>query len=367
MLRVGTTGWNLRTLVDVQVYGGAGQRILHGDSIYAGPVFTTEGPLEFTYPPFAAIVFAPLGWIPSSLWPLCTVVSTAGIGTAIVVWWCKNLHRPQWTGWVLAGFFLSQPIISTLGFGQINVVLAGMAVADIAATQARRNFRGTLVGIAAAIKLTPAFFAVWFVVRKDWVGLRNLVLGAGGATLLTACVLPADSAAYFLDKLHDTNRVGNTAFAHNAALKGVLARLHAPEFLWIILAALVLALVVLVARRVNTPLGTGALLSSSVVAFGALLLSPISWTHHWVWLPLAGVVALTRPDMVRIGAIGLVLGLVGPILFIGAYAGDPHWLLTITTSSYALYAVAFSLSAWRSAHRMVEPSPELPPNSLQKL
>ena len=67
---------------------------------------------------------------------------------------------------------LSQPFRSTLDFGQVNAFLMVLVAVDCLVVRDRR-YRGVLVGLAAAIKLTPAIFVLYFLLRRDWRRVRT--------------------------------------------------------------------------------------------------------------------------------------------------------------------------------------------------
>jgi alpha-1,2-mannosyltransferase len=76
-------------------------------------------------------------------------------------------------------------------------------------------------------------------------------------------------------------------YAANQSIQGILARagldLHAPAgaAAWLALSAVVLVLACLGMRRAFA--GSADAWALSLNTFAALLISPISWSHHWVW------------------------------------------------------------------------------------
>ena len=72
-----------------------------------------------------------------------------------------------WTvGWLLPAALFLEPVRNTLNYGQVNVALMALVAADCLAA-APRWPRGALVGLAAAVKLTPAAFVLFFLLRRD--------------------------------------------------------------------------------------------------------------------------------------------------------------------------------------------------------
>ena len=61
---------------------------------------------------------------------------------------------------------LLEPLRRNTTYGQVNVFLLLLVLVDLVATRARG--RGSLVGLAAAIKLTPMIYIFVFIFRRDW-------------------------------------------------------------------------------------------------------------------------------------------------------------------------------------------------------
>ena len=77
-------------MVDLDVYRRAGSVLLAGGDFYALP-----GPLQFLYPPFAAVLAVPLALLPQAA---VQIGWTAAGALALVA----VLHRFGLTGWVLS-------------------------------------------------------------------------------------------------------------------------------------------------------------------------------------------------------------------------------------------------------------------------
>lgn len=101
-------------------------------------------------------------------------------------------------------------------------------------------------------------------------------------------VLPAAGVDYWTRRLFETDRVGKPWIIANQSLQGLVARLlgePSPGLAWILPAVAVAATGLWLACRVRRE-RWGVLLT----ALTALLVSPISWSHHWVWcVPLIAV------------------------------------------------------------------------------
>lgn len=152
-----------------------------------------------------------------------------------------------------------------------------------------------LIGFAAALKLTPAVFGLYFLLRRQWGPAITSVVSGIGATAAAWLVLPTDSRQYWTETISDPSRIGGLAYSANQSLRGFLARFTGDPLqttLWYILAAVTVIAVALVMLRLIT---VGALTAAVCTnALLALLVSPVSWAHHWVWvLPMLLVVGVS--------------------------------------------------------------------------
>jgi alpha-1,2-mannosyltransferase len=186
--------------------------------------------------------------------------------------------------------FAYEPIRSTIGFGQINLMLMGLVALDCLLPQTRWP-RGALIGLAAAVKLTPAVFVVYFLVRRQYREAGVAVATFLGLGVLGFALAPTDSAKYWFGVLLDPDRIGGATYAYNQCFKAVLQRVMAEgtaqSLLWLGLVAATGVLAAVVARRARAS-GDDVLALLAVATWG-LLASPVSWSHHWVWVVPAAV------------------------------------------------------------------------------
>jgi alpha-1,2-mannosyltransferase len=273
---------------DLLVYQHAGRAFLDGVSVYHSdePV----NGLPFTYPPFAAVVMAPLAWLPAwlaaTLW---TAASVAALATVVVVV-RHALGRPA-PGWLVAlvtcGALAMEPVWQDLTFGQVNLLLMLAILVDM--LRPERRWSGGLVGLAAGVKLVPLVFVVMLVLvgRPRAAGRATLVFAA--TVVVGFVAMPGAAATYWTDDLTRASRVGPPELANNQSVYGALTRIlgEPPQTgLWLAVAGPLALAVLLVGvawwRRGDRVLGT------CLGALAMLLASPVSWSHHWVWaLPIA--------------------------------------------------------------------------------
>lgn len=282
---------DIALVADLHVYVGGAATIGTSHRLYeyryASPV---APPLGFTYPPFAAVVFYPLHLLPfpvlAVMWQLGSVAALYGV-VRLSQLLCGSAggHRVAML-WTAVGIWI-EPVRSTLDWGQINVFLALAVLYAVSST--RWQVSGALVGLAAGIKLTPAISVVYFLGVRRW---KTVVCATAvfGATVAASVLVVGDQARfYFTDLFGDTSRViGSMAASGNQSWRAAISRFlghdagYGPAVLVAI--AVTAALALLAWRAIGTADRLGGIV---LVQLFGLLLSPISWTHHWVWvLPL---------------------------------------------------------------------------------
>lgn len=299
--------------IDIDVYQMGAQAWMQGHSLYHGNVLfhTPIGlNLPFTYPPLAAIVFCPFAWLhmPAAsvaitvLTLVLLIVSTVIVLTRLDVWAASTaLPGPAWLRrcWLaiiitVAATVWLEPITSNFAFGQINVVLMTLVIADCLPRRTPWP-RGLLLGLGIALKLTPAVFLLYFLLRRDNRAALTALASFVVATALGFVLAWSDSWEYWTHTLQHTDRIGEAALNTDQNIAGALARLGLGEqqrfLLWVAASLVVLALTVWAMRRVLRA-DEPALAVVCVALFG-LVVSPVSWSHHWVWgLPTVVVLAV---------------------------------------------------------------------------
>ncbi len=287
-------GWHLGA--DSAVYRAGALTLLHGDPLYTRDVLTALPDwvrLPFTYTPAAAPLFLPLALVPSGLvWGVIAFLSVAGLMVVITVVSSSPGHAPLLgrSRWALpAGTAIAlalEPVWKTLFLGQINLILMAFVVLDVLVLSVRGSrWAGVLIGVAAAIKLTPLIFVPHLFFTGRWKdGLRAVGTFVALEAVMFA-VIPVDAARFWRDSATDPSRVGSVHWIFNQSLNGLVNRASAlaPWSLAVavgVAAVLAVPAVWLVVRLHRRGEDAAALL---VTAFYGLLLSPVSWSHHWVW------------------------------------------------------------------------------------
>ena len=283
---------NGANFVDLHVYlGGADTLNRPGtlyDYVYADQ--TPDFPLPFTYPPFAAVVFYPLTflpfWVVALGWQLGIMAALYGVVrlSQRLLGVIGGIRTAML--WTAVAIWL-EPLRSTFDYGQINVLLVLMIL--LAVYSNRWWLSGLLVGLAAGVKLTPAVAGLYFLGMRRWAAAACSVVVFAATVALSWLVVRDQATYYFTELLGDARRVGPIGTSFNQSWRGGISRIvgHDAGYGAPVLAALaVTAVLAWLAWRAlagdsDRQDRLGLLL---VVQLFGLLLSPISWTHHWVWL-----------------------------------------------------------------------------------
>ena len=409
--------------IDLDVYRIGSAAWLHGGNLYGVLPRTSSGArLPFSYPPIAAILLAPLALVPMPAAVTALTLATVALTALVLRVFLRSLaatpigssmpiapgpsasgpipppHLPRvprvghgrgvsrsgaarrqdrgwlctrgcsqlstivsgWAVlWLLPVTLLLEPVRNTLGYGQVNVALMALVAGDCL-LPAPRWRRGALVGIAAAVKLTPAGFVLFFLLRRDW--------RAAGLAAVSFCACAGigfllawhDSVEYWTSVIFQAGRPGSPAYAANQSIQGVLARAglnpHSPAgaVTWLLLSAVVVGLACGGMRRALAASADAWALSLNALA--CLLVSPISWSHHWVWGETAvlTLAILSVRDLLP-RRLGLAVAAVGAVMF----AVSPQWWLPnggnrelhwaaweqAAGSSYVIFATAVLIAA----------------------
>ncbi|MFV0452445.1 MAG: glycosyltransferase 87 family protein [Propioniciclava sp.] len=280
-------------MIDLDVYRRTGELLRSG-----GDIYDAEG-LPWIYPPFAALFTVPLGLLPLAVAQVAWIAVTVVLLMAI-------LYRLGLTGWTLslaatAALWLAEPVRETLGFGQLGVLLVAAVVLDSMPGPRlwpRRLLpEGVLTGLATAVKLTPAVVAAYeFFAGRRKVGLVAFASFCG-ATALGFLLLPAESLHYWGGLAGgDSGINAGIEFKTNQSIMGAWARLVGELSVGgLVLSALVVVGGVWVSVLVHR--AGEQQLAVCLAGITSLLASPISWSHHYVWIVPLTVVLLRRTEL----------------------------------------------------------------------
>ncbi|MEO5321249.1 glycosyltransferase 87 family protein [Arthrobacter sp. CC3] len=374
---------------DFEVYYYGGGRVLETGEGGVNELYAPRDGLPFTYPPFAALLFAALATMDFGASSML-FIGAALAGAAVVAGWLARHYfgmrtwraafadyRFRTTALVGTGaILLLGPWRDTFVFGQINIILMGVILADFALYGKSRAGEirwpaGLLIGLAAGVKLTPLAFGLYFLVRRDFKALGWMAAGFFGSIALSWAVLPNASLTFWTKILPDTGRIGGPGYVDNLSVKGLLLHIGMPDstltsLVWL---GLSLALVVLAGLVIKWAVDADEnFIAVSATAVLMLLISPVSWSHHWVW------VAVALPSMAfamhrvpsrngRMRTAGWVIVVFSTIAFymtpknLAVWAGaaewgkDPQTQWQLTVSSLGVVCGIAMLAYWALAYR----------------
>ncbi len=369
--------------LDSFVYYEAVRQWLDGGDLYHWYANPPQSLWPFTYTPLAAWIISPLTRLSYQsatvllviATPLCTAVAThvvlrrSGVGP-------RTSH--SLAPWIaLIGVIALEPFPKTMEYGQVNAILMALVAVDLLAIPGHSKWRGALSGLAAAIKLTPAVAILVLLVRREWRAAATMVGSAVGLTVLAGLFAPTETRQFFTWAMWDPGRAGFADYSGNQNLKGAIAR-ALPESAWNPTWAVCSLLTVVAAwflcRRLDRlreaddkagDIGPILTLQVSVVMVLGLLISPISWSHHWVWC---------LPTLMSVGAAAWrwrstvlgVAGIAGIAVFVLAMQwwfpeqnhveqGWPAWAKFVG-SSYSWWALGCGGSLWWASGRRLAAS-----------
>ena len=276
---------------DLRVYYGAMNYWVHGGGqLYDYLVPGTE--YGFTYPPFAATLMLPMSVIGWHAAIGVSLTMTLTVTVLMVAWLVAPIaRRAGWTRWFALAIALGltaafEPVRETVNFGQVNLLLLFLVMADLLfGVRKGSRFGGIGIGLATAIKLTPGIFIVYLLVTRRWRAAAVASASAATATWLAATLAPDASRVFWTDAMWNTDRVGNTAFVSNQSLNGLVSRLDPAEpskALW--LGLVLVAMCVWVWRARRAVKAGDEIAGLALTGIIGCLVSPITWIHHLVWV-----------------------------------------------------------------------------------
>ncbi|RKN46293.1 glycosyltransferase 87 family protein [Micromonospora endolithica] len=372
---------------DMKIYHGAVVWWASGHELYE---FIAPGTtLGFTYPPFAGLVMLPMAHLPVGVAGLVNAAaSIAALAVVLAALLRPIVDRLGWPLWFTVAIATPlavaiEPGRETLGYGQVNLLLFALIIADLVGLRwrARRGthvaptdglllrfvysgaWAGVGIGLATSVKLTPALFIAYLMLTRQWRAAMTAVGTVVTVTLGSFAVVGTEARAYFGGVLWQTERVGAADMTPNQSLAGLLARLYdsieTPGLLWLSFALLMLALGL--SRAANARADGDELTAFTLVGLTTSVVSPISWTHHLVWVIPAIIVladaAIRRRDASRgpasrpgYGGLPGVNGLRPPIWY-PTWTGIRHGVAAIVL--YLLFLVS---PIWPYEHQLPEVS-----------
>lgn len=372
---IGATNWLGRGIdfYDLRIYHGAVRWWASGHDIYR--YVAPDVGLGFTYPPFAAVIMRPMaGLSVETAGRITGAASLAALAFLVALAVGPMCRRHGWRTWYVVALITpplaaTDPIRETIGFGQVNLLLAALVFADLAALRWRarpgavRNTGGFVgfwtsgawagmgIGLAASIKITPALFILYLVCSRQWRAAFVATTTAIGATFAAWMIAGHESWTYFTSILWQTDRVGAADSTPNQSLAGILARLFdaadSPPLVWFTFALVVLALGI--SRAMAAHRDGDEFTAFVLVGLTANAICPISWSHHLIFvvpgLLILADAALRRRASATALLVPRLAGARWPARFGARLAGLPYAALGL-----GVYVVFLASPIWDYSH-----------------
>lgn len=267
--------------VDLAVYQEAVGQLLTGGSLYSSG--------SFLYPPFAGLILLPAGLLPS---PGPAVINlavhlVACIVLALVLLGTAPSRRRDRVDTVLTfllcvlALLASNAVVIGLYFGQVSLAVVTLMVVD---QFLGPRWRGLLTGVAGGIKLIPLIMIPHYLLTRQWRAAANSVGGFAAATTLGVLFAPADSLRYWSGAVPMPVVVDQ----FNKSLSGLMHHWGSSDLRVWLVGAVVIGAAALWRAGQHHRAGEG-LAAVLVLGLASSLVSPLSWMHHLVWWPLAGL------------------------------------------------------------------------------
>lgn len=285
-----------RVPLDLKIYVLAGSEVADGQLLYDNAYI---GDLPFTYPPFAGAVFTALSYL-SDNWII--ILWQLGMGLALFFIFLLVFRERGYgfhpVNWLLSALLTvaalaCQPFQGTLHFGQINIFLMLLVALDFLP---KHRLPGIGIGLAAGLKLTPAFLGLVLLFQRRWWAAGISILTFLATVAVGFWVIP-DASDFWMRAIFDSSRVGDHTNPGAQSIRSLMEREFGIEGgIWWILAVLIVIALTCVAVYIACK-RRNATVAMALTGISSCLVSPFSWFHHWVWvLPLLLAILLTVND-----------------------------------------------------------------------
>jgi alpha-1,2-mannosyltransferase len=355
--------WMLHPLIrkwdlgDLAVYRAAGRAVVHRHSVFGDYVHDQlRVPLPFIYPPFAALLAAPFSWVTEKTGNLAwTAVTVLVLGAVVRTCFEPLLRRfgraaPIAFVLILAALCALSPVEDHLRFGQVGIPLMACCIFDCMVEHPRWP-RGALVGVATAIKLVPGLFIpyLWLTGRRRAAGVAVATFGI--CTLLGVIVTPGDSWEFFHSKIFDAT---SPIFFTNQSLEGIFMRAIGGPWRVVWLVSVVVVLWYGLRAAVDASRAGDELRAVAITGLVSVLVSPISWIHHLVWIiPALAVIVGAGRDWRKTALAFFVAGLfVARLPYFGHDELKTGLVAAVLKDSFGLLCVALLVYLARGARAL---------------
>ncbi len=259
------------------------------------------------------------------LFAVLTMLGFAGSLWLIAARWVPDLLNPVAMGTICLALWFSEPFRYAMFLMQTHVLFFFLVLAALAWADRRPGAAGLLLALAAAVKITPGFLLIYWLLTRRWRAAASM---AGWSAVLAALTVAVAGRTLVTEYLADLHRIGETLLVslnNQSFAAWSMGRFYETDELYdlqifplpaaVRVGSVVLLLLCTVLggwldnKRVKGALPLGAMLA----LVGATVFSPIAWTHYfivliaplmllaeenrllrskWIWVALAAVAVL---------------------------------------------------------------------------
>ena len=171
-------------LSDLNVYLGAAERVLAGESPY--DIATSDIHSVYRYAPWFAYAFVPFTWLPLDV--VRVVWSALMVGASIWAVWPMLRSGPAG---IALGLLCGGILVGVSGSGNVQPLLVAILVHG-----SDRRSGPLWIALAASLKVVPIVFAGYYLARRQW---GRLALSIGLTVLLVAPMLLYERPSVIFD------------------------------------------------------------------------------------------------------------------------------------------------------------------------
>jgi len=268
---------------------------LFGQSIVVWP---------YTYPPLFAQILLPLCLLQyqtfTAIWMILNIIA----GFACIFLTFKLILREKQNNYLLLSLIVlfcleSQPFKLNILYGQAHFIVYILIILSLLFFRKQEFWLSSLfLSLATFIKIFPVIFMLYFLFKKDFKYIMNFILSSLAILFLSIVAFGSkmwiDYVFYFSDIFLKSKRtlfsLHFNTYQNNKSLRAFLFNLIEPGapgssklgLIYLIFIALFLVLSILAILRRKDDI----IYAFSILGLVAVVLSPMSWRHHYVMVVL---------------------------------------------------------------------------------
>jgi len=286
---------------DFEAYLYAARAITLNENLYT--YNQQVGVFPYEYPPTLAILLVPLAYLsPLAAQRIWLLANQLLLGGALFL--SLNVINQRLSNWkllllgcIIFGFY---PLYTNLKLGQVGVILYFLVALTFWLWHKRRRvLAGLCLGLAGAIKVIPLGLVVYFLWKREYRVALYTMLFSLVIQLVPDLVFGTVWLASYIEAFPSFYQIENPLYFGNQSFYGFFARFFfetmggvssretalITRVLAFISGAIVFACTIVLSQRDKKASHTEVeILEIGGILIAIVLLNPISWHHHFVWL-----------------------------------------------------------------------------------